>query len=354
MVEYDGAAPRDHYLFGRAAGPRPGRLRCGDADPPASSADARPRAVLRTAGHAVQRVPPDQSPGRAGPSRRSGHLPDRPRRRAAEPAHLPRPAAAVRAACRDRTLGGEGPPRRVDALHRGAPGPGRRLRRGALARGNGAGRRLGGAVARRPAPLRHALEPAAAARQLQVQRLAPPAPRLRQRGTADGERIRRRHHHLPGAAGHGDRDGSRLARHPDRERDGRRRRRSADPQRGRDPPALAPARRCAARALHRYLRGVSRPRSAVRQRRPVSRSPTRRRGCSSSAAAPTRSRRPPLVRQGWAPGTSSSPASSRRARSRRLSPPRRSWHRRESAAPIRRSRSTRICARACRSWRPTC
>ena len=254
----------------------------------------------------------------------------------------------------DRPLGGEGPPRRVDALHRGPPGPGRRLRRGALARGDGAGRRLGGAVARRPAPLRHALEPAAAARQLQVQRLAPPAPRLRQRGTADGERIRRRHHHLPGAAGHGDRDGSRLARHPDRERDGRRRRRSADPQRGRDPPALAPARRCAARALHRYLRGVSGPRPAVRSGGPSPGLPP-----DGAGARRRRQRRP--GRGGhrsrgrrWAPGTSSSPASSRRARSRRSSPPRRSWRRRASAAPTRRSRSTRICARACRSSRPTC
>ena len=50
-----------------------------------------------------------------------------------------------------------------------APGAGRRLRRHPLARRDGPGRRVAGAAAGHPAPLRHALEPAAAAEQLQVQ-----------------------------------------------------------------------------------------------------------------------------------------------------------------------------------------
>ena len=117
------------------------------ADSPAPSPDARAGAVLRAAGHAVQRIPPDQGARRAGPSRRPRHLSHRPRRRAAEPAHLPRPAAAL--ACGEVRIGPsvtKVAPRRADARHHRAPGAGRRLRRGALARGDGPGRRLGGAA----------------------------------------------------------------------------------------------------------------------------------------------------------------------------------------------------------------
>ena len=169
------------------------------------------------------------------------------------------------------------------------------------------------------------------------------------------QRIRRRHHHLPGAAGHRDRDGPRPARHPHRERHGRRRRRSADADaRPRSAqrwgvPAEAPIVLYtgtfeAYQGLELLIEAAARLQASHPAARVLVVGGSADAGRGGRGAVPRR----------WAAATSSSPASSRRARSRRSSPPATSWPRRGSAAPTRRSRSTRICARACRSSRPTC
>ncbi len=218
--------------------------------------DARARAVLRAARHAVQRVPPHQGARRAGPPDRPGDLPHWPRRGVAEPAHLPRPAPPVRSLGAYRALADEGGARHADALHGAAAGLQRAVRRHSLARGDGPGGRVAGAVAGHSAPLRHALEPAAAVGQLQLQRVVVAAAAVHVGRRGDGAPVARGDHHLPGVAGHRLRDGRGRPRAAHRERDGRRCRRAGVEDAGRDSRRMGRAGRCAAGALHRHLRGL--------------------------------------------------------------------------------------------------
>ena len=194
---------------------------------PAAHPDAGPRAVLRAAGHAFQRIPPDQGAHRARPPRRSGDVSGRRRRRVAEPADHSLGASAGNQRRADRSVVDQGGARRVPGGDRSPAGAPREVRRDPFARGSGPAGRVAVAQAGHSAPLRHALEPAAAALQLQVrsQRLAAKA--VRAHGAPDGVRFERRHHHLPGPLRSRAHDGRRRSGDADRERDGRRRRGSS-------------------------------------------------------------------------------------------------------------------------------
>ena len=109
---------------------------------PAAHPDAGPRAVLRAAGHALQRIPPDQGAHRARPPCRPGDVSGRRRRRTAEPADHSIGASAGNRGVRigpswtkvvlDAFLA-------VTAASAGAPGE---VRRHSFARGSGPARRL--------------------------------------------------------------------------------------------------------------------------------------------------------------------------------------------------------------------
>ncbi len=153
---------------------------CDYARPPPAPADARARAVLRAAGHAVQRIPSHQGARGPRPSRRSRHLSDRARRRRC-------PTCAFSAALRPPLvrrvpIGPSAVKVLLDALMLLT------IARRALAGGYDAihsHEEMGligvwlAQAAGHPAPLRHALEPAAAAQQLQVQRVVGTARRFR-------------------------------------------------------------------------------------------------------------------------------------------------------------------------------
>ncbi len=232
-------------------------LRFGPAHP-----DDRAGAVFRAPGHPVQRIPPHPRAPRARAHGRSGDLSVRPRRDHAGTAGLPLPAAAVRLERPHRSVAGQSAARPVAGGLGAAARAGHALRRRALARG-GRGHRAGpGGDAGRAAPLRHALEPAAAARQLQVQPIARAAVGLRGLRAAGRAALARRDRDLRGARAPGARDRAAGGAGADRERARRRRRQPRRRARGRARGVRARADH-AGGALHRHLRGVSGARSAV-------------------------------------------------------------------------------------------
>ena len=123
----------------------------------------------------------------------------------------------------DRPVGRQGPAGRAPDADDPPGGAVRRtpVRRHPLARGDGRPRRVARPPARHPASLRHALEPAAATRQLPVLALEAAALGIREGRRLHGARVAGGDHHLPGVAGHRARDGRRRPRRAHRERHGR-------------------------------------------------------------------------------------------------------------------------------------
>ncbi len=139
--------------------------------PSHAHSDDRAGAVFRAPRHPVFRVPPYPRAHGSGPSGRPCHLSLRTGRVDARAAAHPRPAAALRHTCQDRAIGGEVPPRCPADAHRIPGWPLWKLRRHPLARGRGRHRRRPVEAAAHPAPLRHALEPAATVDEFRVHRI---------------------------------------------------------------------------------------------------------------------------------------------------------------------------------------
>ena len=195
----------------------------------------------------------------------------------------------------------------------------RRLRRDPLPRGGRAHRRRARAGAARAAPLRHALEPAAAAHEFRVQPLARHEAGVSRDRALHDPPLARRHRHLPLARGHGEGDRARGEDGPDRERPGLRRR-CRDAGTGRRRADIAGAGGLdAGRALHRHVRSVpgaghavrgdgDRPPDAARRASGPCRRPPRPGDARARTGARGRHRR----------GHASSPASGPRRRFRRI------------------------------------
>ena len=161
---------------------------------------------------------PDDGPGGARPSDRPPHLPPGREPGDREPDDRPGAEPLPVQADQDRPVPGEAAARRPAFRASDRRGPEEALRPPFHPRGGGVFRAHPGAIGP-PAPyLRHAFQPAAAARQFPVQQEPAPEAHLRRAGAEGAPPGRRDHRHLQGPPGHGDPGGPGRQSPPHRER----------------------------------------------------------------------------------------------------------------------------------------